>query len=147
MASIMRGCEALTGQLQGYLKSMEADEEGGVTLDPSGKWREAALGLTKDILGKANLYGRTMADQKEDALGPLLRMVEKVAGLNEAIAKMKDAPEEEGLRGLGWRLGEAKRELMSLGRVLMMSQDPSLAAEAHELTGRRRTPSGQVSER
>jgi hypothetical protein len=32
-------------------------------------------------------------------------------------------------------LSKVKRELMSLGRVLMMSQDPSLAAGAHELAG------------
>jgi hypothetical protein len=52
-----------------------------------------------------------------------------------AIAKAEDALEEEGLRDLGRKLGAARKELMSLGRVLMMSQDPALVAEAHDLAG------------
>jgi hypothetical protein len=74
---------------------------------------------------------RSMANEKEDALGPLRRAMGKVSNLNEAVARIEDAP--EGLRVLGRRWSEARNELMSLGRVLMMSQDPSLAAEAHEL--------------
>ncbi len=53
--------------------------------------------------------------------------------MNEAIAKAKDAPEEESLCDLGRRLGEMRKELVSLGRVLIRSQDLSLAAEAHDL--------------
>jgi hypothetical protein len=89
MTGIMRGCEVLRAQLNEYLKGMEADEENGVTLDPLGKWREAASSLMKDILEKVSLYGRTVADEKEDALGPLQRAMEKVASLDEAIAKVK----------------------------------------------------------
>jgi hypothetical protein len=89
MAGIMRGCEVLRAQLNEYLKGIEADEENGVTSDPLGKWREAASSLMKDILEKVSLYGRTVADEKEDALGPLQRAMEKVASLSEAIAKVK----------------------------------------------------------
>jgi hypothetical protein len=84
-------------------------------------------------MDKVSPYMRTVAGAKEDALGPLRRAMGKVADLNEAIARMEDAPEEEGLRALGQELSKVKRELMSLGRVLMMSQDPSLVAGAHEL--------------
>ncbi len=94
-----------------------------MTSDPSGKWCEAATNLTKDILEKLGPYMRTMVNEKEDALGPLRRAVGKVAGLNKAVARMEDTPEEEGLRALGQKLSEVRKELMSLGRVLMMSQD------------------------
>jgi hypothetical protein len=106
-----------------------------VTSDLSGTWREAATNLTKEILDKVSPYMRTMASEKEDALGPLRRVMGKVADLNEAIAWVKDVPVEERLRALGRELSKVKRELMLLGRVLMMSQDLSLATGAHELAG------------
>jgi hypothetical protein len=43
MAGIMRGRETLSAQLKEYLKGIEADEDKGVTSDPSGNWREAAM--------------------------------------------------------------------------------------------------------
>jgi hypothetical protein len=42
MAGLMRAKEALTAQLKEYLKGIEADEEGGVSLDISGKWGRVA---------------------------------------------------------------------------------------------------------
>jgi hypothetical protein len=128
MAGIMRGHGVLTAQLNEYLKNIEADEEGGVTSDPSGKWCVAALSLTNDILEKVSLYGRSVADEKEDALGLLRRVMGNVASLNEAVAKVKDAPEEEGLRVLGRRLGKVRTrpwrlKLMSwLGKQRMLSE-------------------------
>jgi hypothetical protein len=87
---------------------------------------------TRDILQKVSGYERDVASEKEDALGPLRRAMGKVASLNEAVSRAKDTP-EEGLRDLGHKLGAARKELLSLGRVLIMSQDLSLAAEAHDL--------------
>jgi hypothetical protein len=136
MTGIAKGYSSLKDQLDEYLKDLEADKDGDlVTSDPLGTWRKAATNLTKDILEKVSLCMRTRASTKEDALSPLRRAVGKVVGLNEAIARMEDAPEEEGLRALGRELSKVKKELMSLGRILMMSQDPSLAAGAHELAG------------
>ncbi len=34
----MRRHKILTGQLKDYLKGIEADEDKGVTSDPTGKW-------------------------------------------------------------------------------------------------------------
>jgi hypothetical protein len=136
MTGIARGYRILKDQLDEYLKDLEAKKEGDlVTSDLSGKWREAAMNLTKDILEKVSPYRKTAASEKEDALGPLQKAMGKVAGLNKAIARMEDGPEKEGLRAMGWELSGAKRGLMLLGPVLMMSQDPSLAAEAHKLAG------------
>jgi hypothetical protein len=59
----------------------------------------------------------------------------RVANLIEAVNLAKDSPEEGRLRDLGRKLGVAKKELMALGRDLMMSQGPALAAEAHHLAG------------
>ncbi len=106
-----------------------------MTSDPSGRWRKAALDLTRDILQQVSGYGRDVANEEKDGLGPLRRAMGKVTSLKEAINGAKGVPEEGGLRDLGQKLGKAKRELMSLGRDLITSQDPSLAAEAHELVG------------
>ncbi len=62
-----------------------------MTSDPSGKWRKAATSLTKDILEKVGLYGRSVADEKEDALGPLRRAMGKVASLNRAVVSVLHA--------------------------------------------------------
>ncbi len=104
-----------------------------MTSDPTGAWHEAATNLTKEIRDKVSPYMRTVADEKEGALGLQRRAMGKVADLSEAITRAAGAPEEERLRALGQELSKAKRALMLLGRVLMMSQDPSLAAGAHKL--------------
>ncbi len=122
-------------QLVEYLRGIEADEGEGGTSDPSGKWRKAAMSPTRDILQKVSGYRRDVGNEKEDALGLLRKAIGKLAGLNETVSKAKNALEEEGLYDLGRKLGAARKELMSLGRVLIMSQDPSLAAEAHDLVG------------
>jgi hypothetical protein len=63
----------------------------------------------------------------------LMQSKRKEANLNEAVARAQDSPEEERLRALGRELSKVKRDLMLLERVLMMSQDPSLVAGAHQL--------------
>jgi hypothetical protein len=50
MGSLMRGRQTLTVQLEEYLKGIETDEDKGVTLDLTGKWRKAAKDLTDNIL-------------------------------------------------------------------------------------------------
>jgi hypothetical protein len=88
-----------------------------------------------DILEQFRGYGKDVANKEEDVLGPLRRAMGRIASLNEAVNVAKAAPEEGELRDLGWKLGLAKRELMALGRDLMMSQVPTLAAKAHDLAG------------
>lgn len=56
-----------------------------------------------------------------------------VGDLHEAAVKAENKPEEVRLRAIGRKLREVKADLMSLGRALILSQDPSLAAEAQEL--------------
>jgi hypothetical protein len=74
------------------VKGIEADEDKGVTSDPSGKWCEVAMSLTGEIMEKVSLYRRDVANEKEDALGPLWRAMGKVVSLNEGVSKAKDAP-------------------------------------------------------
>jgi hypothetical protein len=83
-----------------------------------------------------------VADEKEDALGPLRRAMGKVASLNKAVAQAKDALEEESRR-----LGEARKELMSLGRVLIMSKTRPWRLRLTTWQGRRKTLSEPVSRR
>jgi cob(I)alamin adenosyltransferase len=78
---------------------------------------------------------RTAANEKEGAIGPLRIAMGKVAELNKAITMAEDKPEEARLRTLGRELSKVKGDLMLLGQALMMIQDPSLAAGAHELVG------------
>ncbi len=130
MAGITKGYSSLKDQLDEYFKGLEADaEEDQWTSDPSGMWREAAMRLTKDILTNVGPCLRTVASEREDDRGPLRKAMGKISGLNKDVARMEDR-----LRPLGRELSKAKRELMLLGRVLMMSQDSSLAANAHEMT-------------
>ncbi len=89
MASIMRRHETLSTQLEEYLKGIEADEDKGVTSDPSGKWQGAALDLTRGILQEVSGYERDVASEKDDALGSLKRAMGKVASLNKAINRAR----------------------------------------------------------
>jgi hypothetical protein len=135
MAGLIQTKKALTAQLKEYLRGIEADEEGGVTSDTTGKWRKAATDLTKDVMEQLNGIGRDVGSEEEDARGPLRRALGRIAALSEAVAQAVPEPEEGGLSDLGRKLGVAKKELMALSRDLMISQPPALAAEAHELAG------------
>ncbi len=86
MASLMRVKEALTTQLKKYLDDIEADEEGRVSYDITGKWKKAASDLTKDTLEQLSGIGRDVGSRGEDALGPLRRVLGKIAGLSEAVS-------------------------------------------------------------
>jgi hypothetical protein len=77
--------------------------------------------------------GRDVGTAEEDALGHLRRTIGKVATLGEAVTKGVLEPEEGELRDLAKRLGAVKKELMSMGRELMVNQPATTATEAHEL--------------
>jgi hypothetical protein len=77
--------------------------------------------------------GRVVGTEGEDALGPLRRALGRVASLGEAVTLGVLEPEEGGLRDLAKRLGAVKKELMALGRGLMVSQPPASAMKVHEL--------------
>ncbi len=74
-----------------------------------------------------------MGAEDEGALGLLRRAIGKVATLGEAVTKGVLETDEGELRDLAKKLGAIKRELMTLGRGLMVSQPPAKATEAHEL--------------
>jgi hypothetical protein len=136
MAGIARGHGALRDQLNTYFKALKADEEREMVSSYStGTWYRAIIALTKEIMDKVGPYVRTVADEKEGALGPLRSIMETVADLNEATTRAEDEPEEVGLRVLGRKLSKVKGDLLSLGQALMLIQDPSLAAGAHKLVG------------
>jgi hypothetical protein len=70
MARIARGHDTLKSQLNVYLNSLKADKDGEtVSSDPTGAWYKAAMALTKEVLDKVGPYIRTVADEKEGALG------------------------------------------------------------------------------
>ncbi len=74
-----------------------------------------------------------MGTESGDALGPLRRALGKVASLGEDVSSGVLEPEEGGLCDLARRSGAVKKELMVLGRGLMVSQPPASATEVHEL--------------
>jgi hypothetical protein len=112
-------------QLKKYLEDIEADEEDGVSSD-----------LTKDAMEYLNGMGRVVGTEGEDALGPLRQALGRIASLDEAVTSGVVEPEEGGLRDLAKRLGAVKKELMALGRGLMVSQPPASAMEVHELVSK-----------
>jgi hypothetical protein len=58
-----------------------------------------------------------------------------VAALSEAVTRGVQEPNEEELRDLARRLGAVKKELMAMGRDLMVNQPAATTSEAHELIG------------
>jgi hypothetical protein len=94
-----------------------------------------------------NGMGRNVGTEGEDALGPLRRVLGKVASLGEAVTLGVSEPEEGGLRNLAKRLGAVKKELMTLSRELMVSQPPASAMEAHELASEAEEEAIKASQR
>jgi hypothetical protein len=82
------------------------------------------MALTKEIMDKVGPYIWMVANEKEGALVPLRRIMEKIADLNKAAARAEDEPEEAGLKALGRELSKVKRDLLALGWALMLSGDP-----------------------
>jgi hypothetical protein len=133
IADLTRVKGALSAQLKTYLEDIEADEGEGISSDVTGKWKKAALDLTKDAMEYLSGMDRDVGAEDEDALGPLRRALGRVASLSEAATIKVLEPEEGGLRDLAKRLWAIKRELMTLGRGLMVSQPPASAMEVQEL--------------
>jgi hypothetical protein len=62
----MRAKEALTAQLKEYMRGIEADEEGGVTSDITGKWRKAATDLMEGAMEQLKRIGRDVGSEMQD---------------------------------------------------------------------------------
>jgi hypothetical protein len=133
MADLMRVKEALPPLLSKYLKDLEADEKEGLSPDVIEKWKQAALNLTEDVLKYLGQLGVNPASGPDDALGPLRRAIGKIATLNETVTKGVQEPDEEELRDLARKLEAARKEVMAMGRDLVVNQPATTATEAHEL--------------
>ncbi len=79
--------------------------------------------------------GVNPASGPEDILGPLRRAIGEIAMLSEAVTTGVQEPDEEELRNLAKKLWAAKKELMAMGRDLVVNQPAATATEAHELVG------------
>jgi hypothetical protein len=133
MADLMRVKRTLPARLGKYLEDMKADEGEGISSDVTEKWRDMALGFTKDAMEYLSGFGEGARTAEEDALGPLRRAIGKVAVLSEAATKGVVEPDEMELRNLAKKLGAIKKELMTMGRELMVNQSAAIATEDHEL--------------
>jgi predicted transcriptional regulator with HTH domain len=133
MADLMRVKESLPAQLRKYLEDIKADEEEGLSSVTIQKWRMAALDLTNDAMEYLEGMGRNVGSAPEGVLGPLRRGMGKVATLSEAVTKGVQETDKEGLRDLARKLGAVKKELMAMGRDMMVNQPAAMASEAHEL--------------
>ncbi len=76
------------------------------------------------------------AEEEEDPLVPLRRAMEDIADLVQGLTKLEAMPNEANLRNLGREMNKAKGSMMLLGQVLMLNQDPTLAASAHKLVAK-----------
>jgi hypothetical protein len=133
MADLMRVKQALPPLLKKYLEDLKANERGGLSPDTTEKWRQTALDLTGEAMKYVSKLGTHPGSAPEGVLGPLRRAIGKVATLGEAVTKGVQEPDEEELRDLAKRLGAVKKELMAVGRDLMVNQPADTATEAHEL--------------
>jgi hypothetical protein len=105
MASLMRVKGALYAQLKKYLDNIEADKEDGVSSDVAGKWKKAALDLTKDAMERLSGIGRDVGAEGENMRGPLRRALGIIASLSKAVTRGVSELEEGGLWDLGKKLG------------------------------------------
>ncbi len=133
MADLMRVKAALPPLLLKYLKDLEADEKQGLSPDVVERWKQAALDLTEDTVKYVGQLGVNPASGPEDVLRPLRRATGEIATLSEAVTMGVQEPDEEELRDLAKKLGAAKKELMVMGRDLVVNQPAATATEAHEL--------------
>jgi hypothetical protein len=133
MADLMRVKEALPALLSKYLKDLETDEKDGLSSDVVETWKQAALDLTGDVLKYVGNLGENPASGPDDALWPLRKAIGKIASLTEAVTRGVLEPDEEELRGLARKLGTARKEIMTMGRELVVNQSATVATEAHEL--------------
>jgi hypothetical protein len=90
-------------------------------------------GIDLEVLDKASRYVVAGAEHNDDSLAPLRRAIDEIADLMQALEKLEAESSEVILRDLGRELAEVKGSVQSLGWALMLSQDPTLAASAHEL--------------
>jgi hypothetical protein len=72
----------------------QKDKEGKVSPDVAGKWKKAALGLTKNAVEYQNGIGRDVGTEGEDALVPLRQVLGRVDSLGEAVILGVSEPEE-----------------------------------------------------
>ncbi len=138
MADLMRFKAALPPLLLKYLKDLEADEKEGLSPDVVKKWKQAALDLTEDVMKYVGQLGVNPASGPDDILGPLRRTIGGIATLSEAVTMGVQEPDEEELHDLAKKLGAAKKELMAMGRNLVVNQPAATATEAHELVSEAR---------
>jgi hypothetical protein len=80
-----------------HLEDMEADKEGEVSSDVTGKWEKATLDPTKNAAEYLNGISRDIGTEGEDARGPLRQVLGRVASLGEAVTLGASEPEEGGL--------------------------------------------------
>jgi hypothetical protein len=133
MVDLMRVKQALPPLLQKYLEDLEADGRERLSPDTIEKWRQAALDLTEEAMKYVSKLGTNPGSTPEGALRPLRWAIGKVATLGEAVSKGIQEPIGEELRDLAKRLGAVKKELMTMGRDLLVNQPADTATEAHEL--------------
>ncbi len=132
----MKVKQALPPLLLKYLEDLEADEKKGLSPDVVEKWKQAALDLTEDVMKYVGQLGTNLASAPEGVLGPLRWAIGKIAALSEAVTLGVREPDEEELCDLAKRRGAAKKELMAMGRDLMVKQPADTATEAHELVSK-----------
>jgi hypothetical protein len=131
---IMGGHKTLTTQLDKYYGELEEAGDGeNVSSDLTGFWRRKAAELTEEVLEMSGRYMGKGAEKEEDPLVPLRRAMEDIADLVQGLTKLEAKPNKANLRNLGREMNKAKGSMMLLGQVLMLNQDPTLAASAHKL--------------
>jgi hypothetical protein len=134
MAGITHRHRVLKDQLEIYWGGLDAVKYGErMYWDPTRVWQQKAAELTKEIMEKSGRCMGRGTDEDDSPLVALRRAMGGIADYVQAITELGAEPNEDNLRLLGQDLNKARGSLMSLGRTLMLSQDPTLAASAHEL--------------
>jgi hypothetical protein len=98
-----------------------------------GTWRRKVVGLTDEVMKRVVALLEEAVKQVQDLLGLLRKAMERAMELAQMVERLEPEPSEAGLRNLAQELPGVRGKVQSFGRILILNQDPSLAAYAHEL--------------
>jgi hypothetical protein len=124
-----------------FMEAVDKDKDDGLDPDTAWLWKDQVHEIAtqakldqppESVKGKA---GPTTSAGEVDRLAPLRSVIEQATYTMEAAAKEMQDPDETILRGFGKQLGNSKKEIMAIGKDLMINQPTGVAMEASRFAG------------
>ncbi len=124
-----------------FMEAVDKDKDDGLDPDTARLWKDQVHEIAtrakldqppESVKGKA---GPTTSTGEADRLAPLRSVIEQATYTMEAAAQEVQDPDETILRGFGKQLENSKKEIMAIGKDLVINQPTGVAMEASWLAG------------